>query len=474
MAEWRDLPLATQAFESAEDVQLSQFNAAMVDFIPVKIEEKIHLMKRYGLVEYLDLGTNAPVDGLYWFDRGRVTLAVSGGRVFKISDASGTVMELFGSTAMQSNAPVNFASDATRVIMANGGRMVHTDLATLTTMADGDAPTSVSHVVSMDQYVLANSIGSGTIQFSAINDLTNWTALEFFTAESKYDDVVAIREGYREIIALGRESVEFWVNDGQNPFSRIPGSAQPFGTDAAQSLALVGDTWIWLDHTRRLATMNGRQVVNMSTPYDRVIQEMSSVNDAIGYAISFDGQPLYVLNFPTARQTLVYNYMSGQWHKWGYWDLSNGRYERFRGMSYAYARSWNLHLFGDHTNGKIYRMSRTAYTDNGNPIRSMVRTGNVDHGTYMNKRSDLVRVRCSRGGDANVANPQLRMRRRVNDSAQWENERSKPLGPVGNRYPFIDFRRNGVYKTCQYEFVHSDDSPLIMIGAQEYVVPLGT
>jgi hypothetical protein len=377
------------------------------------------------------------------------------------------------STALLSNAQVKFASDATRVVMANGGQMVHTDLSALTTMADAQAPTDVTHLAALDGYVLANDAGSGTVMFSDLADLTAWQSLSFFSAESKPDDVVAIDEGFREIIALGRETVEFWINDGQNPFSRINGSAQPFGTEAPHSLALVGSTWMWLDHKRRFATMQGRQVVNVSSPYDRVIQRYTAVDNAIGYAISFEGMPLYALSFPSVGETLVYNYLSQQWHKWGYWNSATGAYQRFRGNAYCYARSFNLHLIGDHSNGKIYKASRSIYTDSGNPIRSMIRTGHISHGYAGDKQSDIVRVHCKRGvGNSSVTNPQLMMRRRVNNRAQFANERWKSLGAVGKHYPFIDWGPNGTYKTCQYEFVHSDNSDLVIMGAQEYLAAL--
>lgn len=473
MADWKDLPLITQPFESADDVQVDQYNATIIDAIPYQVGDKIHLQKRFGLQEFVDLGTDQPVDGLYWFDRGRVAIAVSGGRVFKITDGLGTTVELIGSTALLSNAQVKFASDATKVVMANGGQMVHTNLSALTTMADAQAPTDVTHLAALDGYILANDAGSGIVMYSDLNDLTAWQSLSFFTAESKHDDVVAIDEGFREIIALGRETVEFWINDGQNPFSRINGSAQPFGTEAPHSLALVGSTWMWLDHKRRFATMQGRQVVNVSSPYDRVIQRYTAVDNAIGYAISFEGMPLYALNFPSVGETLVYNYLSQQWHKWGYWDSSTGAYQRFRGNAYCYARSFNLHLIGDHSNGKIYKASRAVYTDNGNPIRSMLRTGHISHGYGGEKQSDIVRVHCKRGvGNSAVENPQLMMRRRVNSRAQFGNERWKSLGRAGKHYPFIDWGPNGTYKTCQYEFVHSDNSDLVIMGAKEYVEPL--
>lgn len=474
MGEWRDLPLIAPPHENVDDVQVDQWAATIVDAVPMIVEGKLHLMKRFGLTPFATLGTDAGVDGLYWSDKQRTVLAVSASRVWKVTDSAGTKVELTGSSALNASAPVSFASDGTRVVMANGNNMVHTDFSALTTMADTDAPSSVTHVAYLDGYVLANQVGTGRCQFSNINDLLNWTALDFFSAESGPDNVVAIKEAYREIIALGRETVEFWANDGVTPFSRLPGSAQPFGTEAPHSLALAGKTWMWLDHTRRMATMNGREVVNVSTPYDRVLQRYPAVDDAVGYVVSMDGYPLYVLNFPTARETLVYNYASQQWSKWGYWDSQRGIYQRYRGLSYCYARSWNLHLVGDHANGIIYRADRNVFTDNGNAIRSLLRTGHVTHGSTFTKRSDIVRLHCKRGaGNDSVSDPQIMMRRRVDNKASWSNERWKSLGKVGQHTPYIDWRRNGIAKSAQYEFVHTDNSDFIVMGAQEMVTALG-
>ncbi len=474
MADWRDIPLITQPYESADEVQLEEFNATIMDAIPVIVGDKIHLIKRPGLVQKINLGTGAPIDGLYWFDKGRVALAVSAGRVFKITDASGAFTELLGSTDLLSNAPVTFAKNATRVVMANGGKMVHTDLLTLTTMADANAPTVVTHVTDIDLYIMANEVGSSRIHFSAVNDLTTWPALNFVSAEAKPDDLMAIQEGFEEVIALGRESVEFFVNDGQNPFSRIPGSVKPFGISATYSLALAGSTWMWLDHRRRFATMQGREVVNMSTPYDRIIQRYTAVDDAIGYTISIDGMTLYVLNFPTAQETLVFNYTSQQWHRWGYWQPSTGLYDRFRGQSYCYAASWNLHFVGDRQNGIIYAANRQTFQDDGNPIRSLLRTGHISHGMLMDKQSDILRLHCKRGlGNSAVADPQIVLRRRINNRPQWGNERWRSLGQVGDHRPYVDWKANGVYRTCQYELTHYDNSDLVLMGAQELVTGLG-
>lgn len=480
-SEWRDIPLITQAHESIDDVQTDMYNATMVDVVPVQVGDKIHLIKRHGL-EFVANGwsanNDAPIDGLYWHEPLQMVIIVCDGQVSRMTDQLGLGSGLGTPAGLIKNSRATFAMNSNvsnNLIIANGGPMVYIDAAatTETAVADADAPTAVSHVAALDQYILANKVGTGTIYFSAINDLTSWAALDFFAAEYRPDRALAINEGFREIIVLGSETVEFWVNDGQSPFARIPGSAQPFGTSAPHSLALVGSTWMWLDHRRRFAMMQGRQVVNLQSPYDRVIQRYATVSDAIGFEMTFEGMPLYVLNFPTAGETLVYNYLTQHWHKWGYWNAGQGRYDRYRGMVYCYAKDWNLHLVGDHASSTIYKLSRSSFTDNGNPIRSLLRTGHVSHGIYGDKISDCVRLRVKRGmGGSDVENPQIVMRRRVNNRA-WGKERARSLGRVGQHYPFIDWKGNGIYTTCQYEFVHSDNTDLGIMGAQELVTALG-
>jgi hypothetical protein len=131
-------------------------------------------------------------------------------------------------------------------------------------------------------------------------------------------------------------------------------------------------------------------------------------------------------------------------------------------------------LVGDWANGIIYKMDREAFTDNGNPIRTLIRTGHISHGTEMTKRSHCLRLRLKRGlANSSVSNPQISIRRRVNGSAQWENERFGSLGQVGQHEIHLEWRRNGVYRTVQYEIVHADASDFVLAGAEELVEPLG-
>lgn len=470
MSEWRDIPLIGPPYESVDDVQLDRWAATIVDAVPVLVENKLHVQKRPGLSPFITIPSDRGIDGLYWWEAQQCVLVVSGGRVWKIHDASGLTTELTGTSTLIPSSPVSFADDGTRCIMANGAAMTWTDGATLSAMSDPDAPSVVTHVAYLDGYILALNRTTGRIHFSNLMNSLAWAASDFFNAESKPDFTLAMREGFRELLILGADSVEFWVNDGRTPFSRLEGSAQPYGTSAPYSLAQAGDTWIWLDHTRRLVTMTGRKVSAMSTPYDRVIQRYASVSDAIGFVTSIEGWPLYVLNFPSAGETIVLNYEAGLWTKWGNWNSLLGQYQRYRGQAYCFARLWNRHLVGDYEIGVVYRTDRKTFTDNATPIRSLIRTGHISHGILGLKRSDCVRLHCKRGAASEaVPDPQIMMRRRINNGAGWTNERWRSLGKTGEHEPFIDWWRNGLYKTVQYEFVHTDNSDFLIMGAQERV-----
>ncbi len=221
------VPLIGQPYENVEEIELDTMNATVVD---AYVNELDHITKRPGLTEWKDTGTGLPVDGLYWWDEQNCVVVVSNQRVWKITDSSGTMTEITGSTALLAGGIVSFATDGDVLVMANGGQMVHTDLSTLTTMADAQAPTTVTHVAYLDGYILAMS--TDQVNFSAVGDYSSWAALDFFTAEGTPDDNVAMQEGFRELIILGHRSVEFFINDGQTPFSRLAGGSQPYGCSA--------------------------------------------------------------------------------------------------------------------------------------------------------------------------------------------------------------------------------------------------
>lgn len=462
------LPLIGPAYTSVDHQMLDQRSPMVRNFYVNAFD---FTEKRPGLEEWVDLGTSNSVDGLYWWDKQSVLLAVSNGQVFKISDALGTTTELTASEKLLVGQQTTFADNGTVVLMANGTQVLSTStVGPAAYLTDGDAPTTVTHVAFLDQYAIANVDGTGSWQISEAGDYSAWRAIDIFTAESNPDEVHALHVGLGEIALFGSKSIEFWLNDGVSPFARINAATIERGIIAPHSVALVDDRWICLDQDKKVIEIRGRQPVEVSGPFDKVIQSMTQHETAIGDVYRIDGFPLYILTFPVDHRTFVYNYQKQDWAEWDYFDQDQGTMLRYRGNCYAHAKAWNLHIVGDYANGKLYKAGQAYYDDDGTPIRCVRRTGFVSHGNYYEKESKDVyfRVKQSVAITGSVANPQMMVRYRNADSA-WNVERWINLGPVGDHENVVRLNQLGQYRTRQWEIAYTDATSFELGDAQEDV-----
>lgn len=465
--QWKQVPLVGDPYQGVDEVELDEVTAQCQDCY---INELGHTVKRPGLDEYVDTGVDSGIDGLYWSEKHNVAIVVVGGRTFKITDLSGTLTELTGAT-LNSGSRVTFAEDGTRIGMAANGAIVHfiPTSTTLTTMADAQAPTTVSHLSEMDGYWLANDLDTDDVYFSDPTDRLSWAAADLFSANFKADDIIAIKTGWKEMIALGEETAEVFYNDGVTPFARMAGGVVETGGSAPHTLQRVKNAWAWLDNRRQFVRLTGRTPEPFSKGIDKQLQGYVAVDDAVSDTAVLTGQNFYMVHFKGARVTQVYNEQRDGWHQWGYWDTSSATYNRFRGQAYCYSKAWNKHLFGDLSNGLIYEASPTTYTDNGDTIRSFRRTGFITHGTTNMKRSTELIIRLKRGaGNSDVADPQIAIRWR-NTGGAWGNEHWISLGQVGQHELTARLHNLGEYRMRQYEIIHTDASPFILVSAQELI-----
>lgn len=428
-----------------------------------------NIRKRFGLTLFCDLESSAPVDGLYWWDAKGVVIAVSGGNVFKVSSSDGNCSSVTGD-ALSVIGHTTFADNGSYIVMASGGRMITYDNSSPTAfMADADAPTAVSHVGYMDRYILANVYGTTRFQWSDVNAPLTWTSTSYADPESKPDILLALHIGWREITLFGKESIEIWYNDGTNPFSRLEGAYVERGCAAAHSIVNAGGVWVWLDHERRISMLEGRTVKLISGPYDGLIRNINSVADAYANFISIGGHAFYLLTFPSENLTVAYDLATDSWAEWGYWDNTTGVHQAWLGKSYCYATRWQFHLVGDRTTGKIYKLDISSFLDCCNEIRTVIRTGQVSHGTLKNKRSDSLLMRCKRGvGGVGEDEPVAEVRWR-NDNGNWGKIQRVGLGKIGEREMVKKLSRLGMYRARQYEIIHSAESDFVISDLEEEV-----
>ena len=303
------------------------------DLIDGYTDEFDSLIKRPGLKLWKDIGSSAPILGLYYWAEQSCILASSNAKIYSISDAGVVTDRTTNAVGSNADYPPIFAGDGTYVWIASGGAMVTITGAggKTTTVVDVHAPTSVSHVAYLDGYILANTRGSGKVSFTDPVTRTDWDSIDYVFAESDPDNVIALHTMWQEVFMFGNRSVEVWYNDGVTPFARIPGAKIEMGCVAAYTVCMAQGVIYWLNDRRRLVRLMGRQPEVMFSPYQKVIDKMTIVYNAKLFAFEVEGKEWLILTFPTENISFCIDTKSGNWYQWGKWNSSTQTHDKYLG-----------------------------------------------------------------------------------------------------------------------------------------------
>ena len=449
------------------NVDESVINAPAADMYDGYVDEAGAFNRRPGMSQFVDLGTDAPVDGIFYWPEVDYVIAVSKGTAYKVEE-DGTTTSL--GAGLQLNRSVSFVNcnpaGVHTCIMANGGRMFKTTGGTIAEITDADAPGNVTTVAFLDQYILANNVETPYFYWSDVNDPSNWSALSFATAEARPDDVTGVFSSWEEVLVVGAQGIEVWYNDGSTPFVRRQGGYIDRGSIAPGSVKRVDNTWLFIDNKRKLSAINGDSYQILSTPIDKDLQALDTVDDAMADYIEMEGRSFYVVHFPTENKTFCYDPKNQSFTKWGLWNTTSRSYDRFLGNCHAYALRWNKHLYGSRIDGKIYYFSDDYYLDGTDEIRSKLVTAPIDHGTNRLKRSRRLTIRGKRGYNAGGT---LDIRVRDDGTGQFGNAYQLSIGAAGDYNFYHTLLNLGIYRSRQYEIVCTDNVPLIAGLAEEEV-----
>lgn len=195
----------------------------------------------------------------------------------------------------------------------------------------------------------------------------------FALKDSSSDNLITHMENNRELWLIGERASEVWYNAGgaNFAFSRIPGVAPQIGCAAKHSIARFGNSLMWLGRSER-----GENIVIQTNQYgykdistraiEKEITSYPLVSDAFAFTYEEEGHLFYVLTFPTADKTWVYDGSSNMWHQRASFTTATGQYHRFRGN--CFINMQNLRIVGDFTSGQLHQMSRSFYSDAGQPL----------------------------------------------------------------------------------------------------------
>jgi len=155
----------------------------------------------------------------------------------------------------------------------------------------------------------------------------------------------------------------------------------------------------------------------------------STIADAVGYHFQLDGHAFYVLTFPTADATWIYDAATQQWTEWLWRDGATNELHRHRSICHVF--TGRKHLVGDWETGEVYSLESDVYKDAGDAIKRLRRTQTLSGGNQRLFFGEMLIDIETGVANADCTDPQLMYRYSNDDGHSWSNEKQLALGAIG-------------------------------------------
>ncbi len=324
-----------------------------------------------GLVTKLQLAVGE-VRGMWVLPGGATLLVAAGATLYSVTSAY--VATSVG-TLLTTSGPVYIRDNGSAAYLTDGQYRYSYVWATGTFTQQSDGAFSGGGVCDeVDNFFIYSNPATNQWGCSDVGAIAS-NALNLGAMLGASGNLVALVADHRQVLLLGERYSERWINVGTFPFpfAIIPGSSMQHGCGAPGSVARLGEgvAFLALD-TRGQATVVAWGA-SLPSPQristfaiENAIQGYAVTSDAVAYTYSQAGHEFYVLTFPTADVTWVYDLATQLWHRRAWRDPATGLYHRHR--SNCAAVFGDAVLVGDYANGKVYELSQTVYTDAGAPL----------------------------------------------------------------------------------------------------------
>ena len=377
-------------------------------------------------------------------------------------------------TILTTSGQVGIASNGTQLLIVDGtaGYIVNVLTSTLTNITDTDFPYGVKRATYQDGYFAVTGDGSQKFYISSLLDGATWDGLDFASAEGSPDNTVGIISDHRELWLFGKNSAEVWVNTGSSefPFERSGNTFIEHGCAAAASINKLDNTVFWLGQDDRgtgiVWRADGYTPIRVSThAVEQAIASYGDVSDADAFTYQQEGHGFYVLTFPSAGKTWVYDAATQLWHERAYRDPSTGTLSRWRAADHCVLNG--VHIVGDAYDGRIYALDMDYYTDDGDPILRL-RASQTQEQMQTRLFYSMLQVDMETGvgySTGQGAAPQLMMRYSNDGAHTWSNTKYSTVGKVGEYGMRCKFNRLGAGRNRVWEISMTDPVRFAVFGA---------
>jgi hypothetical protein len=331
----------------------------------------------------------------------------------------------------------------------------------------------------LDGYFLVFDAATSAFFASDLLDGMTWDPLQFQQRTMAPDPWVAMLVNLRDIWLFGSETTEVWYDAGTSPFPFQPNpvGVVQFGVAAPFSPARVANQVAWLGQTR-----NGSGEVILTNGYTPQVisnyalqfafSQYPRLDDAVGWSYEDQGHTFYVLEFPSAGKTWVFDLATGEWCERGTWIAEDDEFTAWRPRHHAYA--FGQHLVADRETGAIYRMAIDLGHDvDGRELRRIRRAPALSN---ENKRIffDYLELELEPGLGlpfGQGSDPQVELRISRDGGKTFFSAGTRSAGKQGEYRKRVRWTRLGSGRDNVFEIVCSDPIPWRIIAADLQVKP---
>lgn len=261
-------------------------------------------------------------------------------------------------------------------------------IGTFTRITDPDF-LGANTVAFIDGWWIFNQPGTQTFYTNAAPYSTAFNASYFANKDASGDLLIGVYEVKEQLWLIGEQTTEIWYDAGGQyfAFQRLVGTQIQIGCKAFGSIARMDaqgqDSLIWFGRSERgentVVITRGLNYEVVSTPaVSDAIAQYTTTSDAIAYTYQEDGHGFYVLTFPTADRTWVYDAsmpIELAWTQRLSYDPYAAQFHRHR--SNCYMNFCGMRVVGDYQTGSLHQLTRAAQNDAGWPILARRRAPHI-------------------------------------------------------------------------------------------------
>jgi hypothetical protein len=418
--------------------------------------------------------------GLY-FASTNVLYGVCGNAVYLITPSwqfslLGTINSSSGTVSMVDNGQYLFIVDGTTYSSTNPAGWTVNLTTNLLAPVNNSAGTGgdqggfygSNQVNYVDGYLIFNRPSTNQWYIS-LNNSIQIDPVDYASKSGYSDNIVGIGVSRRYIYLFGEFTTEVWFNAGNTafPFQEMPGTFMQYGCAATNSIAQLDGQMFWLAQSEQgqafvCMTQNFAAVQISTFAIDQELQTYPTLSDAIGYTYEVNGHFFYVLTFPSANKTWVYDYSNQQWNEWASMD-SDGNLNRH--LSNCFCFAYNQLVVGDWKSGNLYLLDQNNYTDNGMPINRIRGFYHQEDGMSDRVRYKQFIAEMESGDGYNNQPMTVFLSWSDNRGQSYGNPIGQTIGVEGEYLTSINWWRLGMARDRVFEIQWSDPCKTALSGA---------